>query len=112
MSQVKNLTNLNYKLLYEHNFSKDFIRVEITDGKYKGLVYHYIKVSVQEDKDSNGTLQFSYDIDVTPENIDTDKLNEEDKKAFEGQLGDILVHIIESKEQDASREANTIQSTT
>ena len=45
-------------------------------------------------------LQFEYDIDETPEGLEVDKLKSEDRKEFETVLGDILVDIVESKNEN------------
>jgi len=104
---------MKYKILQDYPIPEDdkdkFARIEITEGKYKGLIYHYIKVGFEEqDKDGKGgVLKFSYDIDKTPEGINIDHLSESDKVYFDNILGDNLVEIIENKEKNASRKTDT-----
>ena len=108
---------MNYKILSDYDIPEDdkdkFARIEILEGKYKGLIYHYIKVGFEEqDKDGKGgVLKFSYDVDKAPEGINVDLLSESDKIYFDNILGDNLVHIIENKKKDpdADRTVNISQ---
>ena len=84
-----------YKIIFDDEYKdEDTAKIRILDGKYKDLVYHYNYVSFNEE---SVNLQFEYDIDETPEGLEVDKLKSEDRKEFETVLGDILVDIVESK---------------
>ena len=104
---------MKYKILQDYPIPEDdkdkFARIEITEGKYKGLIYHYIKVGFEEqDKDGKGgVLKFSYDVDKSPEGINVDLLSESDKIYFDNLLGDNLVHIIENKKKDPDADRTT-----
>ena len=87
-----------YKIIFDDEYKdEDTAKIRILDGKYKDLVYHYNYVSFNEE---SVNLQFEYDIDETPEGLEVDKLKSEDRKEFEIVLGDILVDIVESKNEN------------
>ena len=87
-----------YKIIFDDEYKdEDTAKIRILDGKYKDLVYHYNYVSFNEE---SVNLQFEYDIDETPEGLEVDKLKFEDRKEFEIVLGDILVDIVESKNEN------------
>ena len=87
-----------YKIIFDDEYKdEDTAKIIILDGKYKDLVYHYNYVSFNEE---SVNLQFEYDIDETPEGLEVDKLESEDRKEFEIVLGDILVDIVESKNEN------------
>jgi hypothetical protein len=87
-----------YKIIFDDEYKdEDTAKIRILDGKYKDLVYHYNYVSFNEE---SVNLQFEYDIDETPEGLEVDKLKSEDRKEFETVLGDILVDIVESKNEN------------
>lgn len=87
-----------YKIIFDDEYKdEDTAKIRILDGKYKDLVYHYNYVSFNEE---SVNLQFEYDIDETPEGLEVDKLESEDRKEFEIVLGDILVDIVESKNEN------------
>jgi len=87
-----------YEIIFDDEYKdEDTAKIRILDGKYKDLVYHYNYVSFNEE---SVNLQFEYDIDETPEGLEVDKLESEDRKEFEIVLGDILVDIVESKNEN------------
>ena len=87
-----------YEIIFDDEYKdEDTAKIRILDGKYKDLVYHYNYVSFNEE---SVNLQFEYDIDETPEGLEVDKLKSEDRKEFETVLGDILVDIVESKNEN------------
>ena len=91
---------MKYKILQDYPIPEEdkdkFARIEITEGKYKGLIYHYIKVGFEE-----------HDVDKSPEGINVDLLSESDKIYFDNILGDNLVHIIENKKKDPDADRTT-----
>ncbi len=87
-----------YEIIFDDDYKdEDTAKIKILDGKYKDLVYHYNYVSFNEE---SVNLQFEYDIDETPEGLEVDKLKSEDRKEFETVLGDILVDIVETKNEN------------
>ncbi len=70
--------------------------INIIDGKYSGVVYHYHKVRVLEEG-AIARLQFGYTI-VAPGNYDIDDLNSDEE--FVTIMGDILSQILISKPKD------------
>ncbi len=87
-----------YEIIFDDDYKdEDTAKIKILDGKYKDLVYHYNYVSFNEE---SVNLQFEYDIDETPEGLEVDKLESEDRKEFEIVLGDILVDIVETKNEN------------
>ena len=83
-----------YKVLYDEEYTdEETLKIELQDGKWTGVVYHYNVISIKEDKDQT-ELSFTYDIDSVPSHIDTDKLSPKDKQDFETLLGDIVIDIV------------------
>lgn len=70
--------------------------INLIDGKYKDVVYHYHKVRVVEEG-VIARLQFGYTI-VSPGNFDIDDLNSDEE--FVTIMGDILSQILVSKAKD------------
>jgi hypothetical protein len=66
--------------------------VKINEGDYKGIVYKYGKIQINELSDE-ANLKFQFKIVDLPEHLDEDELNSD--VDFMTQLGDILTHIIE-----------------
>jgi len=101
---------LKFDVLYDKYEDEKLARIQLTDDKWNGIIYHYETVSVSEDEDGGATLKFDYDIDSVPEHIDIDNLLPEDQADFESCIGDILVSIIEEKVKDESGTNNPEQS--
>ncbi len=77
--------------------------IEIVEGKYTGVRYTYGKVtSPIAEENGSMRLSFEYDIVEMPEGIDEQSSIEE----FETVLGDILVHLIVSKEAEPQNNDN------
>lgn len=74
----------------------DITGIEIIDGAYKGVVYHYHKVRVLEEGEV-ARLQFGYTI-VSPGEYDIDVLNSDEE--FVTIMGDILTQLIMSESKD------------
>ena len=95
-----------YKVIFDDEYKdEDTAKIKILEGKYKELVYHYNYVSFNEE---SVNLQFEYDIDETPEGLEIDDLDESDREELEQILGDILVNIVETKNE--TRTDNTDKS--
>lgn len=75
----------------------DITGIQIIDGKYNEVVYHYHKVRVAEEG-GVAKLQFGYTI-VLPGEHDIDVLNSD--QDFVTIMGDILTQIIMGEAKDA-----------
>ena len=77
------------------NKNEDMQCIGIRKGKFEGVVYKYVKVSLgEETKDGNLPFRFEYDI------LDNNMIprQEFDDEGFFKLLGDILVDIIDRQE--------------
>ena len=73
----------------------DNVSVCITDGgKYDGVVYKYGVVSVAEEENPNGTLNFQFEYDIVDSNGHKKEYFRDD---FKNLIGDILVDIIDKE---------------
>lgn len=85
-----------YKLISHQNDTAIYT-VELTGGKFSGIIYEYGKVEVSEMPDGSAAkLSFEYTMHNVIEN---DKF---DKAAFEQTVGEILHHLIEEGLKDNS----------
>lgn len=76
--------------LIEHTNDTAIYTVELTEGKFSGIIYEYGKVEVTEMPEGNAAkLSFDY----TMHNVIEDE--NFDKPAFEQTIGEILHHLIE-----------------
>lgn len=97
-------------LLTDHPKANDRWAVQLTDGKYDGLVYAYGKVDFVEADQEGATLSFEYDV-LEPIEIDVENLTGKDYEEFKSLLGDILVELIEeSLEYHENRNDNPEES--
>ena len=75
----------------------DFQRIQIIDGVYSGIVYHYGKLQVGElinmEEDGDLKLEFEYTIDQMNDNKIFDDPNHKAEE-FIHYIGDILTSII------------------
>lgn len=76
----------------------DYQRIQIIDGVYSGIVYHYGRLKVPEMKDGflsedNMKIEFEYTIDQMNENIIFDDPNHKAEE-FVHYIGEILTNII------------------
>ena len=69
----------------------------INNGKYHGVVYKYGVVSVAEEEDENGNLPLRFEYDIV-DNCGVSK--EEFDEEFFTLIGDILVNIIDTQDED------------
>ena len=73
----------------------DFSCIKLTEGKYRGVIYHYGKVSFGKDENPDGTLPMKFDFTVrlnpTEEKLDIDN-NE-----FVDYIGDLLIELLDEK---------------
>ena len=80
----------------------DLASICITDdGKYHGVVYKYGVVSVAEEENEDGTLPFRFEYDIVDNyGVSKDEFGEE----FFTLIGDILVHIIDTQDEESDDE--------
>ena len=80
----------------------DLASICITDnGKYHGVVYKYGVVSVAEEENEDGTLPFRFEYDIVDNyGVSKDEFGEE----FFTLIGDILVHIIDTQDEEIDDE--------
>ena len=80
----------------------DLASICITDnGKYHGVVYKYGVVSVAEEENEDGTLPFRFEYDTVDNyGVSKDEFGEE----FFTLIGDILVHIIDTQDEEIDDE--------
>ncbi len=79
--------------------------IMLTDGKYKGVIYQYGKVSIPDQEDENGNMPLSFMFNV----IDYNGFNEEEINSsveFKNTLGDILVEILDEQLEAGNLEYN------
>ena len=75
--------------------------IAIEEGKYKGVIYKYGKVTVGDKENSEGTLPFRFEYDILdPYGLEQKDFGEE----FFTLIGDILVDIIDDQLKEDSLE--------
>ena len=79
---------------------EDFSCIKLTDGKYKGVIYHYGKVGFAKDENPDGTLPMKFDfvVKVNP----TDEILDVENNEFVDYIGDILIEIMEKQIEDGT----------
>jgi hypothetical protein len=94
MSYNKDISENDYTFV-ESNLS-DFYGVKLKSGEWKDVVITYGKVTIKENKEAAiATLAFSYQINESGK-FQPDQLEADEN--FKNYLGDILSHIINSKD--------------
>lgn len=78
-----------YKFKEEIYDGKDTCPIEILEGKFKGIVYKYGKISLNETED--GEMQVNMDITI----IDAPDGFDQQTKNFTQTVGEIFTHIVE-----------------
>jgi hypothetical protein len=78
-----------YKFVENEYIEMDTCPIEILGGEYKGIVYRYGKISLQEF--NSGDVEVKMDIEIlkSPENFDKNTEN------FTRTVGEIFVNIVE-----------------
>ena len=71
-----------------------FIGLTPEAGRYQGVIYCYGKVSIGEEENSDGTLNFHFEYDIIDDNNYKEEYFQED---FVDLIGDILVDIIDKE---------------
>ena len=78
---------------------EDWASIMIKNGKFKAVIYNYGKVSIPEENSLNddGTIPFRFEYNIVDNvGISRDNFGEE----FFTLIGDILVYIIDDKENN------------
>lgn len=102
MTIENNLENVQktYTLLDEDASDTRTTKIRLDVDKYKGIVYHYGTVKLSPpNPDDILNVKFDYYIDTMPRGKEVGE-DIESQKDFETLLGDILVSIIISKENE------------
>ena len=91
------------KFVYVTTKEQDQTCIGLTEksGKYHGVVYKYGVVSVAEEENEDGTLPFRFEYDIVDNyGVSKDEFGEE----FFTLIGDILVHIIDTQDEEIDDE--------
>jgi methylaspartate ammonia-lyase len=100
MSYNNDITKNDYKIV-ESNMS-DFYGIKLTTGTWADVIVVYGKVSIKESKETGyATLGFTYQVQ---DSGDFQKDQLEESADFKNHLGDILKHIIMTKEANSTIE--------
>ena len=95
MSDIKNM------YMFVSQEEEDWASIMIKNGKFKDVIYNYGKVSIPEENNLNddGTIPFRFEYNIVDNvGISRDNFDEE----FFTLIGDILVDIIDDKENNAT----------
>ena len=81
------------RFTYAQREGDDFSCIKLTEGKYRGVIYHYGKLGFAKDENPDGTLpmKFDYDIIFNPHETNIDK------QEFIDYIGDILIEQLEKQ---------------
>ena len=107
MTKKLNKIDISRAFVYCTDQSKEWTALRLTGvTDYEDVIYKYGKISVDENKENdNASLQFDYDVLVSPD-VPKEELNNDID--FKNLMGDILVHIIgEQLDKDAMQYVNT-----
>jgi len=100
MSYNKDISENDYQIV-ESNLS-DFYGVKLTTGTWESVIVIYGKVSIKESPETGfATLGFTYQVQDSA-SFQKDQL--EKSENFKNHLGDILKHIIMTKEANSTIE--------
>lgn len=84
--------DIDYKFIIPDNPGVE-VNIELTSGKYSGVVFNYGKVSVDEDKDNEQAfLNFEYNI-IEPNGFESLHENTE----FKDHIGGLLMSVVLNK---------------
>jgi len=86
----------DYKYVVNENSS--LYGVQLLTGKYKDVIFQFGKVSIKESPELDiATLSFTYNLVESAPFTDDDLINDE---GFKNHLGDILTHVIETRDKE------------
>ena len=74
---------------------EDFSCIKLTEGKYRGVIFHYGKVEFGKDDNPDGTksMMFDFTVRLNP----TDEVLDPDNKEFVNYIGDLLIELLDEK---------------
>ena len=107
MTKKLNKIDISRAFVYCTDQSKEWTALRLTGvTDYEDVIYKYGKISVDENKeDDNASLQFDYDVLVSPK-VSKEELNND--MDFKNLMGDILIHILEEQlSKDAMQYVDT-----
>ena len=102
-----NKIDISRAFVYCSDQSKEWTALKLTGvTEYEDVIYKYGKVNVQEGEDeSEASLQFDYDVLVSPK-VSKEELY--DDMDFKNLMGEILIYIIEEQlSKDAMQYVDT-----
>lgn len=102
-----NKIDISRAFVYCSDQSKEWTALRLTGvTEYEDVIYKYGKVNVQESEDeSEASLQFDYDVLVSPK-VSKEELY--DDMDFKNLMGEILIYIIEEQlSKDAMQYVDT-----
>jgi hypothetical protein len=96
-----NKVDISRAYVYCNDQSKEWTALRLTGiTDYEDVIFKYGKITVEEnEKDDNASLQFDYDVLVSP-NVPKEELEKD--MDFKNVMGDILIHILEEQLQKDS----------
>jgi hypothetical protein len=80
-------------LLVENDLHPDQFLIQLTSSGYAGIVYHYGKVSIIEEK-NQARLKFVYQIKSVPDILNVSHAALEKDPVFKNHIGKILADIL------------------
>lgn len=107
MTKKLNKIDISRAFVYCADQSKEWTALRLTGvTDYEDVIYKYGKVDVNENEDkSEASLQFDYDVLVSPTVPKEELYNDMD---FKNLMGDILIHILEEQlSKDAMQYVDT-----
>ena len=102
-----NKIDISRSFVYCTDQSKEWTALRLTGVTgYEDVIYKYGKVNVQESEDkSEASLQFDYDVLVSPKVLKEELYDDMD---FKNLIGDILIYILEEQlSKDAMQYVDT-----
>ena len=102
-----NKIDISRAYVYCNDQSKEWTALRLTAlTDYEDVIFKYGKISIDENKkDDNASLQFDYDVLVSP-NVPKEELEKDIE--FKNVMGDILIHILEEQlQKDSMKYVNT-----
>jgi hypothetical protein len=110
MGKIKNKMFGTVFRVVENPHNQD-AAIELLEGEWKGLVYQYGKVQMEDDTPN---LNFQRTIRKVPDGMEKNELNLEEllnNNALNTLIGDILVELIESQIRKEGNEQRDIEGT-
>ena len=83
------------RFTYAQREGDDFSCIKLTEGKYRGVIYHYGKLGFAKDENPDGTksMKFDFTVRLNP----TDEVLDPDNKEFVNYIGDLLIELLDEK---------------